>query len=86
VIAPVYLTSNQPAERFYRGGNKIHAFRAAAAEGDRVPEDWVASTTTVFGEALTGLSELPGGGLESGAAQDLTQRDTAAAPPAAVGV
>lgn len=63
MIAPVYLTSNQPAERFYRGGNKIRAFRAVAAEGDRVPEDWVASTTTVFGEALRGLSELPCGGL-----------------------
>lgn len=63
MIAPIYLTSNQPAERFYRGGNKIRSFRGLAADGDRVPEDWVGSTTTLFGSTSKGLSELPGGGL-----------------------
>lgn len=63
MFAPIHLTSNQPAERFYRGGNKIREFRGLAAGGDRVPEDWVASTTTLFGNPSTGLSELPGGGL-----------------------
>lgn len=63
MIAPIYLTSNQPAERFYRGGNKIRSFRGLAADGDRVPEDWVGSATTLFGSTSKGLSELPGGGL-----------------------
>jgi mannose-6-phosphate isomerase len=57
----VKLDSNQPADRFYRGGGKIRDFRSSAADGDRVPEDWVASTTTLFGEAELGLSLLPGG-------------------------
>jgi mannose-6-phosphate isomerase len=63
VSAPIYVNSNQPAARFYQGGEKIRSFRGFAAEGDRVPEDWVASTTTVFGESSTGLSELPDGRL-----------------------
>jgi len=61
MAAPVYLGSNQPPDRFYRGGAKIRALRGTAAPGDRVPEDWVASTTTLFGEAETGLSRLPDG-------------------------
>jgi mannose-6-phosphate isomerase len=60
---PIALTANQPADRFYRGGPKILEFRGAAAAGNRVPEDWVASTTTVFGEAVTGLTVLPSGGF-----------------------
>ena len=59
--APTALLANQPADRFYRGGPKIMAFRGTAAKGNRVPEDWVASTTTVFGEATTGLTVLPSG-------------------------
>lgn len=59
--APIALPANQPAERFYRGGAKILDFRGAAAAGNRVPEDWVASTTTVFGEVSTGLTVLPSG-------------------------
>lgn len=58
---PVHLASNQPAGRFYRGGRKIRDFRSAAEAGDRVPEDWIASTTTLFGEPETGLTRLPGG-------------------------
>jgi hypothetical protein len=60
---PVILPANQPADRFYRGGAAISAFRGAAAAGDRVPEDWVASTTTVAGHAHLGLSHLPDGTL-----------------------
>lgn len=60
---PVMLPANQPADRFYRGGAAISAFRGAAAAGDRVPEDWVASTTTVAGHAHLGLSHLPDGTL-----------------------
>jgi mannose-6-phosphate isomerase len=61
MTAPVYLSSNQPPDRFYEGGAKIRALRGAAAPGGRVPEDWIASTTTLFGEAETGLSRLPDG-------------------------
>lgn len=70
-VSPVPLGSNQPADRFYRGGAKIRAFRASSAAapssagsaGDRVPEDWVASSTTVFGESEIGLTRLPSGEL-----------------------
>jgi mannose-6-phosphate isomerase len=58
---PVYLGSNQPPDRFYEGGPKIRALRGEAAPGNRVPEDWIASTTTLFGEPETGLSRLPDG-------------------------
>lgn len=60
----VQLSANQPGEKFYRGGAKIRAFRGSrgdAAAGDRVPEDWVGSTTTLFGEQTLGLSVLPDG-------------------------
>ncbi|MGW9402820.1 class I mannose-6-phosphate isomerase [Arthrobacter sp. NPDC055585] len=57
MTAPIFLPSNQPADRFYRGGEKIRGFRGTAAAGDRVPEDWVGSTTTLFGEPVLGLSE-----------------------------
>lgn len=60
---PVHLPANQPADRFYQGGSRIRSFRSQAAEGDRVPDDWVGSTTTLFGEQLIGLSPLPGGSL-----------------------
>jgi mannose-6-phosphate isomerase len=56
-----HLRSNQPTDRFYRGGSKIRNFRtpdAAAAGGDHVPEDWIGSTTTLFGDAQIGLSQL----------------------------
>lgn len=60
----VELGANQPPDRFYRGGDQIRTFRAApSAEGDRVPEDWVGSTVTLFGDAPLGLSALPSGQL-----------------------
>lgn len=61
MTVPVHMGSNQPADRFYKGGAKIRALRSDGAPGDRVPEDWVASTTTLFGEEETGLSRLPDG-------------------------
>jgi mannose-6-phosphate isomerase len=60
-------------ERFYRGGAAIAALRGTQPPGERVPEDWVGSTTTVFGEEELGLSRLPGGEL---------LRDAIAADPA----
>lgn len=56
----IALGSNQPADRFYRGGSKIRSFRGTAASGERVPEDWVASTTALFGESA-GMTFLADG-------------------------
>jgi mannose-6-phosphate isomerase len=54
----VALPANQP-ETFYRGAGRIAAFRGDALP-DR-PEDWVASTTSRFGLAPSGLTTLPDG-------------------------
>ncbi|MES1169249.1 MAG: carbohydrate kinase, partial [Leifsonia sp.] len=65
-LAPVLLPANQPPDRFYRGGPRIAEFRGergAAAPGDHVPEDWVASVTTQAGENSVGLTTLPDGRL-----------------------
>ncbi|HET6760049.1 MAG TPA: class I mannose-6-phosphate isomerase [Propionibacteriaceae bacterium] len=59
----ILLPSNRPAERFYRGGRKITEFRGEPPAGDREPEDWVGSTTTLAGEESLGLSTLPDGQL-----------------------
>ena len=84
-LGPVVLGPNQP-QRFYRGGEKIAAFRAGGRpeagpggepftparfvdppgpgqDRDRRPEDWVGSTTTVFGSQTRGLTRLPDGRL-----------------------
>jgi mannose-6-phosphate isomerase len=58
---PLVLPANQPADRFYVGGARIAAFRGTTPAGARSPEDWVASTTTVAGEASLGLTVLPDG-------------------------
>ena len=58
---PVLLPSNRPAERFYRGGARISAFRGEDAAEPREPEDWIGSTTTVNGEPELGLTTLPDG-------------------------
>jgi mannose-6-phosphate isomerase len=57
----IVLGSNQPPERFYRGGPKIAAFRHEPPAGDREPEDWVGSTTALAGEDTLGVTVLPGG-------------------------
>jgi len=49
--------------RFYLGGPAIEALRGVDLGGDRVPEEWIGSTTTVFGEADLGLSRLADGEL-----------------------
>jgi mannose-6-phosphate isomerase len=61
-MKPVVLPPNG-VPRFYRGGPAIAALRGIEPLGERVPEDWVGSTTTVFGESELGLSRLPGGRL-----------------------
>ena len=59
-MKPLELGANQ-IHRFYRGGSRIAAFRELPPTGDDAPEDWVASTTTVFGEDELGLSRLDNG-------------------------
>ena len=59
-MKPLVLGPNQ-IRRFYRGGSRIAAFRGLPPAADDAPEDWVASTTTVFGEDDLGLSRLDGG-------------------------
>lgn len=73
----VQLPANQPADRFYAGGEQIRRFRGAdgaPAGGDHVPEDWVGSATPLFGEDRLGLTVLPDGRL---------LRDAMAADPTA---
>jgi len=60
--------------RFYRGGPAIASLRGIETADDRVPEDWLGSMTTVFGEDELGLSRLPDGRL---------LRDAATADPVA---
>lgn len=68
--APIRMPANQPADRFYRGGSRIRAFRGSAAAGDRVPEDWVGSTTPLFGQTALGLTVIDGSPLRELVAAD----------------
>lgn len=63
MLQPQIVAANQPADRFYAGGAQIAELRGEAYSGGNVPEDWVASTTCLFGEARLGLSTLPDGTL-----------------------
>jgi mannose-6-phosphate isomerase len=72
-MRPIRLPANQP-HRFYRGGAAIASFRGTTFTDDHAPEDWVGSTTTILGEAPSGLSVLPDGRL---------LRDAVAAEPEA---
>lgn len=58
-IGPVILPSNQ-FDHFYRGGNRIGVLRNGPG-GPMRPEEWIAATTTRFGEKEMGLSRLPQG-------------------------
>ena len=62
-MAPIILPPNQPANRFYRGGARISAFRSAPPCGEYEPEDWVASTTCCHGQDSLGLTRLDDGTL-----------------------
>lgn len=59
---PTVLPANQPRQ-FYRGGAAIAALRGVPQASEFGPEDWVASTTTRYGQASDGLSTLPDGTL-----------------------
>ena len=62
-LRPIRLGPNQPADRFYRGGDRISQFRGVAPSGSHVPEDWVGSVTTIAGEEVLGLTRLADGRL-----------------------
>jgi mannose-6-phosphate isomerase len=61
-VRPIVLPPNG-IPRFYLGGEAIAELRGTPPAGERVPEDWVGSTTTVFGGDSLGLSALPNGEL-----------------------
>ena len=56
----MFVLGPNQLQRFYQGGAEIAGFRGLGAAADG-PEDWVASTTTAFGEQQAGLSRLPDG-------------------------
>jgi len=68
-MRPIVLPPNG-IPRFYLGGPAIAELRGTQPAGERVPEDWVGSTTTVFGEDELGLSRLPDGRLLRDAVAD----------------
>src|SRR3954468_19702825 len=59
-VRPIVLPPNG-IPRFYLGGPAIAELRGTEPAGERVPEDWVGSTTAVFGQDELGLSRLPDG-------------------------
>ncbi len=56
----VFELGPNPVERFYRGGARIAAFRRVPSWPQRAPEEWLASTTTVYGESTRGLTLIDG--------------------------
>lgn len=60
---PVVVPANQPAARFYAGGDRIAAFRGGPAADPNTPEDWVGSTVDVRGAGPTGQTRRPDGAL-----------------------
>jgi mannose-6-phosphate isomerase len=63
VTGIVVLAANQPPRRPFRGGPQIADFRGTTVTDNDVPEDWIASTTPLFGRDRLGLTELPDGRL-----------------------
>lgn len=64
-MAPIVIPSNQPKDRFYKGGARISSFRSEEPCDARQPEDWVASTTCCNGceASKLGMTTLPDGRL-----------------------
>lgn len=57
----IVLPSNRPANRFYQGGRQITDFRGEPPAASHEPEDWIASTTSVFAQPDVGITVLPNG-------------------------
>jgi mannose-6-phosphate isomerase len=83
-MRPQLLDANLPA-RFYRGGATIARFRGIERAGERTPEDWVGSATTLFGADEAGLSRLGDGRLLRDALDDDPEAWLGAAHVAAFG-
>jgi mannose-6-phosphate isomerase len=60
-MKPIALPANQLPDRFYKGGRRIAEFRRLPTWQEYTPEDWIGSTTCLFGSASEGLSRLPDG-------------------------
>ena len=58
-MQPIFLDPNQP-ELFYRGGESIALFRRLPLTSTHQPEDWLGSTTAIFGTEH-GQTILPDG-------------------------
>jgi DNA-binding LacI/PurR family transcriptional regulator/mannose-6-phosphate isomerase class I len=58
-VQPIFLAPNQPV-LFYRGGESIARFRGLPLTGTYQPEDWLGSTTAIFGTE-SGRTVLPDG-------------------------
>jgi mannose-6-phosphate isomerase len=61
-VRPIPLAPNR-VRRFYRGGAAIAKLRDITHDEDYAPEDWIGSTTAVFGSHVEGMTRLAGGGL-----------------------
>jgi mannose-6-phosphate isomerase len=68
-VNPIRLGPNQPP-RFYRGGEAIARLRGLAGGSGFRPEDWVGSTTALWGESEAGLTPLDGSTLRDAVAGD----------------
>ena len=60
MTTPIPLPPNQPPDRFYAGGPRIARFRGLDTSAPRTPEDWLGSTTTLFGDPELGLTRING--------------------------
>jgi mannose-6-phosphate isomerase len=54
-VKPIRLGRNQ-VHRFYKGGAAIARFRGVPHGDEYAPEDWVGSTTSVYGSEDTGVT------------------------------
>jgi mannose-6-phosphate isomerase len=61
-VRPFPLPPNQ-LHHFYRGGDSIARFHGTPSTDDHAPEEWIGSTTTMFGSDERGLSRLADGRL-----------------------
>jgi len=61
-MRPVLMPPNI-VDHFYRGGERIAAFRGVPAPSERSPEEWLAATVHVAGRPGDGLSRLADGTL-----------------------
>jgi mannose-6-phosphate isomerase len=61
-VQPVVLEPNMP-DTFYRGAGRIGRLRGCAEDTEDRPEDWIASTTSRFGQRTAGMTRLADGSL-----------------------